>query len=83
MITIIKDGNKIKCSQNTYDTMYRRMGYEIFEEKPIVKKIEKTEEIKEVHKEKVEEIIEEKPIKETIKKTRNVKNVKGRNKKGE
>lgn len=37
MITIIKDGNKIKCSQNTYDTMYKRLGYEILVDKePIV-----------------------------------------------
>ena len=37
MITIVKDGNKMKCSQNTYDTMYKRLGYEILQEE-IIKK---------------------------------------------
>ena len=38
MITIIKDGEKIRCSQNTYDTMYKRLGYDIVVEKSEEKK---------------------------------------------
>lgn len=56
MITIIKDGNKMQCSQNTYDTMYKRLGYEILapkkektkEQDKIVEKKEINEETKEV-----------------------------------
>lgn len=32
MITIIKDNDELKCSQNTYDTMYKRLGYTIKEQ---------------------------------------------------
>lgn len=73
MITIVKDGNKMKCSQNTYDTMYKRLGYEILQETP------KVEIKKEVHKEEPKEIKKE----EIIKKTKEQKNTKNKNKKGE
>ena len=48
MITIIKDGEKIKCSQNTYDSMYKRLGYEILVEnkKTEVKKVKNLEDTK-------------------------------------
>lgn len=52
MITIIKDGNKIRCSQNTYDIMYKRLGYEILNENKEPKVI-KTEVVKEVAEEKI------------------------------
>lgn len=42
MITIVKDGEKIRCSQNTYDTMYKRLGYEILVENKKAK-VEKQE----------------------------------------
>ena len=48
MITIIKEGNKIVCSNSTYETMYKRLGYEILEgnKKTEVKKTEGLEENK-------------------------------------
>lgn len=72
MITIIKDGNKIRCSQNTYDIMYKRLGYEILDEnkKP---KVIKTEVVKET--------IEEKTV--TPKPINKGKSVKTKIKKGE
>ena len=44
MITIIKEGNKIVCSNGTYETMYKRLGYKILEEnkKTEVKNLEDT-----------------------------------------
>lgn len=71
MITIIKDNSKIKCSQNTYETMYKRLGYTILEEP---KKIEKKEEPK-------KEI--EQPKEVITKKAKEGKTTKGKNKKGE
>ena len=74
MITIIKDGNKIRCSQNTYDTMYKRLGYEIFVEKI------KVEQPKEEIKKTIEKIIvPEEIIKEKSTKSR----TRSRTKKGE
>lgn len=32
MITIVKDGVKILCSKNTYESMYKRLGYEVLNE---------------------------------------------------
>ena len=52
MIKIEKDGHSIVCSNSTYNTMYKRLGYTIVNEKQeeqLVKKIEaKQEEIVEI-----------------------------------
>lgn len=71
MITIIKEGNKIVCSNGTYETMYKRLGYEILEEnkKTEVKKVENLEDTK---KEKV-----------IVPETTKEKGTRGRTKKGE
>lgn len=53
MITIKKDENVITCSKNTFETIYKRMGYKVIMpskttakvEKPIEKVVEKVEEI--------------------------------------
>ena len=75
MITIIKDNNRLRCSQNTYDTMYKRLGYEIL--------IEKKEEPKEeIVKETIEEIIVPKETIE-IKPTKTRTRTRSRTKKGE
>lgn len=77
MITIIKEGQTLRCSKNTYDIMYKRMGYEILEQKKETKEPEK-EKIKEQDK-----IVEKKEInegtKEVVKKnkTTRIKNKKG------
>ena len=59
MITIVKDGVKILCSKNTYESMYKRLGYEVLgEQKP---KVEfKKEEIKEEPKEEIKKADEKK-----------------------
>ena len=47
MITIVKEGHTIKCSNNTYKSMYKRLGYEIVENSKVEqpKIVEKTKEI--------------------------------------
>lgn len=77
MITIIKGNDKKRCSQNTYETMYKRLGYEIFVEKPT--------KITVVEPEKAEKIVEKaiKKIETTNKKTKSVKTTKSKKKKGE
>lgn len=87
MITIIKDGNKMKCSQNTYDTMYKRLGYEILQETPIEEIKEKAHKIVEETKDKdlvkpLKDAFKEEP-KEVVKKTKVQKNTKNKSKKGE
>lgn len=71
MITIVKDGEKIKCSQNTYDSMYKRLGYEILVEN---KKTEakKVKNLEDTRKEKV-----------IVPETTKEKGTRGRTKKGE
>ena len=73
MITIIKDNNRLRCSQNTYDTMYKRLGYEILNE---IKET-KVEKVEKIPLEKVEIIIPEKIEDKKVTKTRT------RTKKGE
>ena len=73
MITIIKDGEKIRCSQNTYDSMYKRLGYKILNE---IKET-KVERQEKIPLEKVETII---PEKTEVKKTTRTRT---RTKKGE
>lgn len=87
MITIIKDGQELRCSKNTYDTMYKRMGYEILGQgEKIVETIEIKEEITKEPEVKKTEALKEKAKgknvmpKESIKK---VKTTRSRNKKGE
>lgn len=80
MITIIKDGNKLRCSQNTYDIMYKRLGYEILNENKEPKVI-KTEVVKDTAKDIVKDTVKEKVI--TPKQTSRVKGTKNKLKKGE
>lgn len=80
MIKIIKDKDILSCSIKTYESMYKRLGYEILEDKKETKV--EVEEIKEDKKEnKVQDIIKEdkKVINNNDKKGRN----KNKNKKGE
>ena len=71
MITIIKEGNKIKCSNGTYETMYKRLGYKILNEnKPQVKE---TEGLEDTSKEKIV----------MPKETSKVKSTRSKSKKGE
>lgn len=72
MITIVKDGKEILCSKNTYDIMYKRMGYKILEPKE-EKKEEPKEKIKIIEEKTIEkeEIKEPKEIVEKTKATRN------------
>ena len=73
MITIIKDGETIRCSENTYKTMFKRLGYEIAKPKETKVEITKVDTRK-------EETIEEIPVIE-IKKEKNVSKSKvGKNK---
>ena len=90
MITIIKDGEKIRCSQNTYDSMYKRLGYEIVAEDTKEKIKEKAHKLVEKTKEKdlitpYEELVKNDVSKETeVKKnTRTRTRTKTRTKKGE
>lgn len=55
---IKKDNTIVECSKATYESMFKRLGYEIVGEN---KKVEKVEEIVEIP----EEIHEEAPLKET------------------
>ena len=64
MIKIEKDGHFIICSNNSYDTMYKRLGYKIVGEN-------KTKEIKQQEKQKVE--IDEIPVIEMKENKKNVK----------
>lgn len=59
MITITKDGNNITCSKNTFETIYKRMGYELVIPSKPTAKVEKP--IEKVVK-KVEEKVEEIPV---------------------
>lgn len=82
MIKIIKDKDILSCSIKTYESMYKRLGYEILEDKKEAKVEVKVEEIKEDKKEnKVQDIIKEdkKVINNNDKKGKN----RNKNKKGE
>lgn len=78
MITIIKEGQTLKCSKNTYDIMYKRMGYKILEPKE-----EKKEEPKEKSKIIEEKTIEKEEIKEPKEIVRKTKATRNKDKKGE
>ena len=71
MIKIEKDGHFIICSNNSYDTMYKRLGYKIVGEN-------KTKEIKQQEKQKTE--INEIPVIE-MKQEKNNKDKNTKNKK--
>ena len=43
MIKIEKDGHSIICSNSTYNTMYKRLGYTIVNENQKVQPVEKNE----------------------------------------
>ena len=64
MITIVKDDQILRCSQNTYETMYKRLGYTKLEDKEPVAEIVEKIEIKEepIEQEPEEIVIEEKTI---------------------
>ena len=71
MITIIKEGNKIVCSNDTYETMYKRLGYEILAENKKTE-VKKTEGLEDTKNEKI-----------VIPETTKEKGIRGRAKKGE
>ncbi len=51
MVKIIKDGETILCSKSTYESMYKRLGYEIEKPNEVVKpkvEVSKKETIEEV-----------------------------------
>ena len=55
MITIKKDDNTVICSKNTFETTYKRLGYEIVNPSKKETKVEKTEKVEDVKPE-IEEI---------------------------
>lgn len=58
---IQKDNTIIECSKNTFESMYKRLGYEIISEKK--EEIKKNEQSKEDTQEVAKEIIEAKKAK--------------------
>lgn len=69
MIKIEKDGHSIICSNSTYNTMYKRLGYTIVNENQKVQPIKKVEQ-------KQEEIVEIPVIETKVE-----RNIKAKNKK--
>jgi len=69
MIKIEKDGHSMICSNSTYNTMYKRLGYTIVNENQKVQPVKKVEQ-------KQEEIIEIPVIETKVE-----KNTRARNKK--
>lgn len=67
MIKIEKDGHSIICSNSTYNTMYKRLGYTIVNENQKVQPIKKVEQ-------KQEEIVEIPVIETKVEKEVKTKN---------
>lgn len=69
MIKIEKDGHSIVCSNSTYNTMYKRLGYTIVNENQKAQPVKKVEQ-------KQEEVVEIPVIETKIEKNAKIKNKK-------
>ena len=69
MIKIEKDGHSIVCSNSTYNTMYKRLGYTIVNENQKAQPVKKVEQ-------KQEEVVEIPVIETKVEKNTKIRNKK-------
>lgn len=69
MIRIEKDGHSIVCSNSTYNTMYKRLGYTIVNENQKAQPVKKVEQ-------KQEEVVEIPVIETKVEKNTKIRNKK-------
>lgn len=69
MIKIEKDGHSIVCSNSTYNTMYKRLGYAIVNENQKAQPVKKVEQ-------KQEEVVEIPVIETKVEKNTKIRNKK-------